>query len=101
MGARPGDRGVDLDGDHVLVKKAAPGNSLQRNKFWALASSDGDDSEDADGGALVEISSPTPSYLVCESLRAGRLEAEVAGSIAEIVPPGDSAWDGLNHDDGM
>ncbi|KAE8767399.1 hypothetical protein D1007_61250 [Hordeum vulgare] len=95
-----GDQGVAHDGVRGGVKKALPATSLQRNKFWALAESDADESDDDDGGAPAEITSPTPSDLVCESLRSRRSEEEVAGSIAMIVSPCDLSWDGLSHGEG-
>ncbi|KAI4963799.1 hypothetical protein ZWY2020_010494, partial [Hordeum vulgare] len=63
--------------------------------FWALAA---DDDED-DDRYQPEAPSPSPSDLVCESILSGYTEEQVANSIDGFVPPSDSAWDGLGHND--
>ncbi|KAE8768860.1 Myosin-4 [Hordeum vulgare] len=63
--------------------------------FWTLAD---DDEADDDDLKQPKVSSPTPSDLICESLQVGYSEEHVANCIDEVVPPNDSAWDGLGDD---
>ncbi|KAI5018969.1 hypothetical protein ZWY2020_043857 [Hordeum vulgare] len=77
-----------------------PGSSVSGRvggRFWALANEEMDCNDEDDQPA----SSPTPSYLVCESILVGYFKEQVAKFIDEFVPQSDEAWKGLqdNNDD--
>ncbi|KAE8784835.1 hypothetical protein D1007_41587 [Hordeum vulgare] len=84
----------------VATPMATTGGTLagQRRvcgRFWALA--EDEDPDDDPGLQLPEVSSPSPSDLVCESLQLGYTEEEVAQTIDVVVPPSDRPWSRLGE----
>ncbi|KAE8789969.1 hypothetical protein D1007_35790 [Hordeum vulgare] len=74
----------------------ASGHRRVGGRFSVLAADDEDEDDDR---YQPDAPSPSPSDLVCESILAGYTEEQVANSIDGFVPPSDSAWDGLGHND--
>lgn len=62
--------------------------------------SDDEDGQDSDGSGSAAYT-PTPSDYVCESLRVGYSEEEVAGFIDGILPENDRAWEGFGKTDAV
>ena len=67
------------------------------NCFWALVSSDSDESDEDDdrGETALEIPSPMPSNMICESLALGYSEEEVAATVDVAIRQDDPARVGL------
>ncbi|KAI5005690.1 hypothetical protein ZWY2020_032933 [Hordeum vulgare] len=72
-----------------------PGHRRVDGRFWTLTD---DDKADDDEVNQPAVTSPTPLDLSCESIQVGYSEEHVANCIDEVVPPTDSAWDGLGED---
>ena len=87
-----------------LAVAAPAGKRCAGGRFWALAEASTCDSDGKDGdsdGGLAGVASPTPSDAVCEALRVGYPEEEVAMMVDLAIPFDDPARRGLRSEDGI